>query len=104
MNKNPTIPDTWGIPDDQANKVIEALSKNSIRPEDRLQQAIEESARDIAIIEPDPEDWGWCVNNLLEQMGKEAERHGKGKDFERMVRLLGKHLDKQTFGGHSLST
>ena len=94
MNKNPKIPDTWGIPDDQADKVREALSKKSIRPEDAVQAALEEIARGIAIIEPDPDDWGWWVNNLLEQMGKEAERHGKGKDFERMVRLLGKHLDK----------
>ena len=56
MSKNPTIPDTWGIPDDQARKVIEALSKKSIRPEDAVQKAIEEIARDIAIIEPDPVD------------------------------------------------
>ena len=94
MNKNPKIPDTWGIPDEQANKVREALSKKSIRPEDRVQKGVEELARDIATIEPEPGDWVWWVNNLLEQMGKEAERHGKGKDFERMVRLLGMHLDK----------
>ena len=46
MRKNPIIPDTWGIPDDQANKVREALSKKSIRREDAVQTAIEELARD----------------------------------------------------------
>jgi len=31
MSKNPKIPNTMGIPDDQAKKVREALSKKSIR-------------------------------------------------------------------------
>ena len=75
MRKNPIIPDTWGIPDDQANKVREALSKKSIRPEDAVQKAVEELARDIAIIEPDPKDWGWWVGYLLEIMGFYAEKH-----------------------------
>ena len=56
MSKNPIIPDTWGIPDEQANKVREALSKKSIKPEDAVQKALEEMARDITIIEPDPVD------------------------------------------------
>jgi len=63
MNKNPSIPDTWGIPDDQAKKVREALSKKSIKPEDAVQNALEEIARDIVIIEPDPKDWGWRMDS-----------------------------------------
>ncbi len=86
MSKNPVIPDTWGIPDDQANKVKEALNKKSIRPEDVVQRAIEELARDIAIIEHDPEDWGWWVKYLLEQMEAEAKRREKQTEFYKMLR------------------
>jgi hypothetical protein len=74
MSKNPIIPETWGIPDNQANKVIEALSKKSIKPEDDVQNALDEIARDIAIIEPDPVDWEWRVSYLLEQLEVQAEK------------------------------
>ena len=68
MSKNSNIPDTWGIPDDQANRVRDALSKKSIRPEDRVQEALDEIAREIAIIEADPKDWEWWVTYLQEQI------------------------------------
>ena len=93
MSKNPVIPDTWGIPDDQANKVREALSKKSIRPEDAVQKSLEEIARDIAIIEPDPGDWGWWVNYLIEILGDEAKRLGKFDTFVNMLVVL-----KQSIG------
>jgi len=93
MSKNPLIPDTWGIPDDQANKVKEALNKKSIRPEDVVQRAIEELARDIAIIEPDPLDWGGWVKYLLEQMEAEAKRKGRQDDFKQFLESLRKDLD-----------
>ena len=87
------MPDTWGIPDDQANKVREALSKKSIRAEDAVQKAIEEIARDIAIIEPDPEDWGWWVGYLLEKMEVEAKRRGKKANFDEMMRSFQEDFD-----------
>jgi hypothetical protein len=86
MSKNPKIPDTWGIPDDQAKKVREALSKKSVGPEDAVQKALEEIARDIAIIEPNPIDRGWWVSFLLEQLEGEAKRRGKQADFEEMLK------------------
>ena len=86
MSKNPNIPETWGIPDDQASKVREALSKKSTRPEDRVQEAVDEIARDIAIIEPDPEDWGWWVSYLLEKMDEEAKMRGKTVYFDELLR------------------
>jgi len=82
MTKNPIIPETWGIPDDQANKVREALSKKSIKPEDAVQDALDEIARDIAIIEPDPKDWEWWVGYLLEKLEEEAKIRGKMEEFE----------------------
>lgn len=81
MSKNPIIPETWGIPDDQANKVRKALSKKSIKPEDAVQNALEELARDIAIIEPDPKDWGWWVGYLVEQLESEAVKRGISINF-----------------------
>ena len=99
MSKNPIIPDTWGIPADQANKVREALSKKSIRPEDRIQDAIEEIARDIAIIEPDPQDWGWWVNYLLESLQTEAQKDRKSATYEAMLLDLREALETRIEGG-----
>ena len=48
-------------------KVSETLNKKPITPEDELSDALEEMARDIALIEPDLKDWGGWVYNLLEQ-------------------------------------
>ena len=63
----------------------EALSKKSIKPEDAVQKAIEEIARDIAIIEPDPRDWGWWVGYLLEKLEKEAKNLRKIDEFESLL-------------------
>jgi len=93
MGKISNIPDTWGIPDDQANKVREALSKKSIRPEDVVQKAIEELARDIAIIEPDPRDWTGWVNFLLESLQTEAQKDHKSATYETMLLDLREALE-----------
>lgn len=45
-----------------------------------VQYVVDELARDIAIIEPDPVDWGWWVEYLLEQMEEEAQRRRKRGD------------------------
>ncbi|MCJ7695283.1 MAG: hypothetical protein MUO40_07625 [Anaerolineaceae bacterium] len=94
MSKNPIIPETWGIPDSQARKVIEALNKKSITPEDELQDALEDIARDIALIEPDPQDWGWWVTYLLEKLKAEANRRRRIDDYEKMINAL-----LRNFGG-----
>jgi len=41
------------------------VNKKYITPEDELQDALEEMARDIALIEPNPVDWGGWVSYLL---------------------------------------
>ena len=43
-------------------------------------------ARDNAMIEPDPQDWGWWVIYLLEQMEAEANRIWKKDEFGEMLR------------------
>jgi hypothetical protein len=88
MNNNAEILDGWAMPDDLAKKVSKAQNNNPISPEDELADALEDMARDIALIEPDPRDWGGWVIHLLEKLGVEAKKRGKQADFERMVRLL----------------
>ena len=51
MSKNPDLSEGWSIPDDLANQVNEALNRKSITPEQELQDALDEMARDIALIE-----------------------------------------------------
>ena len=92
--------DTWGIPDDLANKVREALNKKSIRPEDRVQDALDEIARDIAIIEPDPQDWTGWVNYLLESLQTEAQKDRKSATYEAMLLDLREALETCIEGGN----
>jgi hypothetical protein len=58
MNNNPDIPPGWSMPDDLANQVNKALRRKSITPEQELQDALDEMARDIALIEPNLVDRG----------------------------------------------
>ena len=88
MSKKPKIPDTWGIPDDQAIKIQETLRKKPIQPEDAVQKAIEDLACDIAVIETDPKDWAWWVSYLFEQLQAEAGKDFKAKNFEAMLDSL----------------
>jgi len=99
MSKNPIIPDTWGILNEQANKVREALSKKSIKPEDAVQKAIEEIARDIAIIEPDPKDWGWWVCYLLEELETRAKKRRLIDQYEYCLNVLGEKIRDRLEGG-----
>ena len=62
MNNVSKIPDGWAMPEDLAKKVSETLNKKPISPEDELADALEELARDIALVEPDSENCGgWVI-------------------------------------------
>ena len=93
MSNNHDIPDTWGISDDQANKISEALNRRSTYPEVLLQEAIEELARDITIIEPDPKDWEWWINHLIDTLSDEAKKKHVFNKFLSMLLEL-----KQSIG------
>jgi len=56
---------------------------------------VEELARDIAIIEPDPQDWGWLVSYLLEELEEEAKRYRKCVDFSNMIISMKNHLEPE---------
>ena len=51
------------MPDYMAKRISETVNKKHVSPENELQKALDEMARDIAIIEPNPIDWGeWVVS------------------------------------------
>jgi hypothetical protein len=82
------------MPDDLPKKVIGALTRKSVTPEDELQAALEDMARDIALIEPNPLNWGEWVSYLLDQVEAEAKRRGKRGDYGEMLRSSQMDIDK----------
>jgi hypothetical protein len=88
MANKTDLPEGWAMPEYMAKRVSESVNKKSESPEDMLQKALEEVARDIALIEPDPRDWAWWVSYLLEQLQVEAMRVGKQAGFEVMLKSL----------------
>ncbi len=73
------------MPDDLAKKISEVLNNKPISPEDELADALGDMSRDIALIEPNPVDWGEWVIYLLEQMEGEAPRRLKRGEFENLL-------------------
>jgi hypothetical protein len=94
MNNKPDLPEGWAMPDEMANKINKALNQKPNTPEDELQSALIEIAGDIALIEPDPVDWGGWLAYLVEQMGVEAQRRGKQVEFEQLLGALRRGFDK----------
>ena len=88
MNNNPDVPDGWVMPDDLAKKGSEVLYKKPLSLENEREDPLDELARDIALIEPDPEDWAGWVAYLLEQMEGEAKKRGKHNSYLEMLRTL----------------
>ena len=97
MNKN--TPDGRAMPDDLAKKINERLNRKTLRPEDELVDALEELARDIALIEPDPEDWAGWITYLLEALQEQAERDFKRTKYETMLETLRDDLTVRMDGG-----
>jgi hypothetical protein len=56
------------VPDDLSKKINEVLNNKPISPEDEPADALGCIARNIAIIEPNPRDWGWWVMYLLQKI------------------------------------
>jgi hypothetical protein len=56
-NNKPDLPEGWAMPDDLAKKISEVLNNKPVSPEDELAYALDDMARDIALIEPNPVDW-----------------------------------------------
>lgn len=92
MDDKPHLPDGWAMPKGLANQVEEELNKKPITPEDKLQDALGEIARDMAIIESNPLDWRWWVIFLLEKMEVEAGKKGKRDEFKMLLNSLDKDI------------
>ena len=61
MNNN-DIPEGWAGSDNMAEWLRKSVNLKPYAPEDDLQEAIDDIARDIAILEPNPGDWGgWVI-------------------------------------------
>ena len=93
MNNNDGVPEGWAVPDDLAKKINEVLNNKPITPEDELSDALVEMARDIALIEPNPEDWGGWINYLLEKFREEAVNRGESDEFASMLDELKQSID-----------
>jgi hypothetical protein len=85
MAKKSDLPSGWAMPDDQANRLSENLSRKSISPERQLEKALQDIARDIAILEPNPADWEDWVEFFLNQLAEELENHRIGHDQDSLM-------------------
>lgn len=89
MRKNADIPPGWSLPQDQANSLVKNLRrKKSKSPEQMLDEALQDIARDIAILEPDPHDWEGWISIFLAHLEVEANQRRKIALFEEMVSTL----------------
>lgn len=73
MTIKPDLPPGWAMPDNQANKLKEKLNRKTTSPVDELEKSMKETARDIAILEPDPLDWEGWVSYFLENLDVESQ-------------------------------
>jgi hypothetical protein len=87
------------MPDFMAKRVIESVKKKPISLEDNIQNTLDEMARDIALIEPDPSDWSWWVGYLLEQMEMQAENRGQTNQYEYTLKVLAEKLQNRIKDG-----
>jgi hypothetical protein len=94
MTKSSYIPNTWGIPKDQAKKVQEALNKkHRLSPMIALMNTLQQAASEIADREPEPNDWADWIAYLLQQLQAEAEKDFKARHFETMLVTLRESLN-----------
>lgn len=56
MDYNPDPPENWSMPDDLAERISEIVNKKLYAPEEDQKEAIDDLARDVALIEPNPVD------------------------------------------------
>lgn len=80
------------MPEDLANQVREELDKRLSTPQDKLQAAMDDMARDIAILEADTRDWEGWVMYLIEQLEHQAGKRRKGDEFKALLNSLRGHL------------
>jgi hypothetical protein len=88
MEKNPDLPPGWSMPEDQAKKLQEYLHKGPKSPEQELDDALQDIARDIAILEPDPADWEGWLSLFVAHLETEARQRRIHDSFMEMVKSM----------------
>jgi hypothetical protein len=73
LDNKSEIADDRAMPDDLAKKVSEVVNNKPIPPEDEQADALEDIARDIALIEQNPQDRGRWEFYVLKQMAVKAK-------------------------------
>ena len=58
MNVNYETPEGWAVPDDMSEWLRKSVNRKPYAPENDLQESIDDMARDIDLIEPNPVDLG----------------------------------------------
>ena len=61
--------------------------------------ALDDLARDTALIEPEPGDWAGWITYLLEALQEKAQKDCKSGDFETMLKALRDDLEIRITGG-----
>ena len=58
MDNESDLPEGWAMPEYMAKRISESINNKRITPEDELKDALDDMARDIALVEPNPVDRG----------------------------------------------
>ena len=85
--------------DDLSWKINEVLNYNQVTPEDELADALGDMARDIALIELNPQDWVWWGNYLLKSLQTEAHKNRISAAYEAILLDLREALETRIEGG-----
>ena len=99
MDNDSKILDSWAMPDDLSKKIGEVLNNTPFSPEDELAKALGEMARDIALIEPDPLDWGGWIEILMEKMEVEADERRLISNYEHSLEIFADKIQNRIKGG-----
>ena len=80
------------MPEEMARKLNESINKKPITPFDDLKDMLEQTANDLTLVEPDPENWSDWVAYFLEVLQIESQESGQSEKFDNMLRSLVKEL------------
>ena len=80
------------------SSITEVLNNEPISPEDELAKTLDEMARDIALIKPDPHDWAGWVMYFVDQLEEVSYRKRRGFDFNSVLGTMVNELQDRMRG------
>ena len=93
------LPPGWSMPPEMARKLSETVNKKGMTPFDDLKDMLEQTANDLAMVEPNPENWSDWIAYLLDVLQIEAQESGQSEKFDNMLISLVKELSEQVKRG-----